>query len=208
MTEKYSSVKVTDAGIGWAGRMPRVLNIPNLLTLLRIALIPFFVGAYDPESVSRTLLSAAIFMLAASTDLLDGYLARRRSEVTKVGKLLDPLADKLLVVSALILLVGHGAIPSWLAILLIGRELAVTGLRAVAAAESIILPAESGGKYKTVAQIVAIPFLLVESPATPPLFHQIGWLFLILATGLSLSSAVQHFTNFLRQINLRPDQDA
>ena len=208
MPEECRSIKGTDTGIGWAGRLPRALNLPNSLTLLRIALIPFFVGVYDDESFSSRLIAAAIFLVAASTDLLDGYLARRRSEVTKVGKLLDPLADKLLVVSALILLVDQRAIPPWLVILLIGRELAVTGLRAVAAAEAIILPAESGGKYKTVAQIVAIAFLLVESPATPPLFHQIGWLFLILATLLSLSSAIQHFTNFLRRINLRQDKNA
>jgi len=206
MPDECRQIKGTDAGIGWVGRMPRSLNLPNLLTLLRIALIPFVVGVYDRESARRKLLSAAIFLVAALTDLLDGYLARRRSEVTKVGKLLDPLADKLLVVSALILLLDQRSIPPWLVIFLIGRELAVTGLRAVAAAEAIILPAESGGKYKTVAQVVAIAFLLVETPSTPPFVHQIGWLFLVLATFLSLSSAMQHFTNFFRQIDLRQDK--
>jgi len=197
----------TNAAAGWAGRLPHALNLPNILTLLRIALIPFFVGVYDRESAANRAIAAVIFLVAASTDLLDGYLARRRAEVTKVGKLLDPLADKLLVVSALILLVDQRSIPPWLVILLIGRELAVTGLRAVAAAESIILPAEPGGKYKTVAQIVAILSLLVESSVRPSLFHQIGWFSLILATLFSLSSAIQHFTNFLHRINLRQDRD-
>ena len=187
--------------------MPRSLNLPNFLTLLRVALIPLFVGVYDRESAAKRLIATAIFLAAASTDLLDGYLARRRSEVTKVGKLFDPLADKLLVVSALILLIDQRAVPPWLAILLVGRELAVTGLRAVAAAEAIILPAESGGKYKTVAQIAAILFLLAESPVRPSLFHRIGWFFLILATLFSLSSAIQYFTNFLHRINLRQDKD-
>jgi CDP-diacylglycerol--glycerol-3-phosphate 3-phosphatidyltransferase len=107
-------------------------------------------------------IAAVVFLLAAATDGLDGYVARKRNEITNLGKLLDPLADKLLVAAALILLVGTGRISSWIAVIIIGREFLVTGLRGIAAAEGVVIPASNSAKIKTVVQIVALALLLLD----------------------------------------------
>jgi len=152
------------------------MNLPNLLTVLRIAMIPFFIFFFYPTAARSSATAASIFLLASLTDILDGYLARRRSEVTQFGKFLDPVADKLLIVSALILLVGNGHVPAWIAIVIIGREFAVTGFRAIASSEGIVIASEGTGKYKMFLQIVAIAFLIIDWPS--PYFHQFG-LFLL-----------------------------
>jgi CDP-diacylglycerol---glycerol-3-phosphate 3-phosphatidyltransferase len=138
------------------------LNIPNLLTFTRILLIPVFVMLFATPTPDRSVIAAIVFVVAAITDLLDGYLARKSGQVTMLGKLLDPIADKLLVLSALILLVTVDRVSALVAILIIAREVAVTGVRAIAASEGIVISAETTGKYKMALQVVAIVMLILE----------------------------------------------
>ena len=138
------------------------MNLANKLTFLRILLIPVFMWFVLMNIPYGQTLAAAVFLLAAATDSLDGYVARKRNEITNLGKLLDPLADKLLVAAGLILLVEIGRISSWIAIVIIGREFLVTGLRGIAAAEGIVIPASNPAKIKTVTQIAALALLLLD----------------------------------------------
>lgn len=137
------------------------LNLPNTITLGRILLIPLFVWlAYEPGPW-RSFWAAVVFLIAALTDLLDGYLARKNNQVTALGKLLDPVADKLLTLAGFVMLVDQGLAAAWIVIVILGREVAVTGLRAIAAAEGLIMPADEWGKWKTVIQITAIIMLIL-----------------------------------------------
>ena len=140
------------------------MNLPNLLTLLRIFFVPLLVGALLADgsdawvrlvSMPRELFALGIFLMAAATDLMDGYLARRWKQVTTVGTLLDPIADKLLISAALISLVAIQRVPAWMVILIIGREFAVTGLRSIAASSGYTIRASDLGKTKMVTQVVA-----------------------------------------------------
>lgn len=177
-----------------------VMNLPNILTMIRVVLIPFFIFFFSRPSTSSAIIAAVIFLVASLTDLLDGYFARRRKEVTQFGKFLDPVADKLLIVSALILLVANGRVPAWIAIVIIGREFAVTAFRAIASSEGVIIAAEGTGKYKMFLQTVAIIFLITDLPAF--YFHEIGLFLLLIATALAIYSAGQYFIKFGRQVNL------
>jgi CDP-diacylglycerol--glycerol-3-phosphate 3-phosphatidyltransferase len=132
------------------------MNLPNLITLSRIFLVPIFLFAYLTRLPLGGLIAAAIFVVAAATDGVDGYLARKNKEITRLGKFLDPLADKLLVSAALVALVELREITTWVAMVIIGREMAVTGLRAIAAAEGTVIAAGPWGKIKTVVQIIFI----------------------------------------------------
>src|SRR6056297_2149173 len=141
------------------------MNLPNKLTLLRILLVPIFMGFLilsNDNSQFFQFFALLVFILAASTDGLDGYLARKNNLVTTFGKIVDPLADKLLITAALISFVSLGEISAWAAVIIIGRELAVTGLRVVAAREGIVISASIWGKLKTILQISAIIALLLE----------------------------------------------
>ena len=147
------------------------MNLPNLLTLLRIFFVPLVVAALVQENLSYSvggltltneLLALAIFLAAAATDLLDGYLARRWKQVTTIGTLLDPIADKLLISAALIALVQAHVVTAWMAILIIGREFAVSGLRAIAAAEGYTIKASELGKTKMVAQVAAVSLVMLS----------------------------------------------
>src|SRR5450432_3543276 len=146
------------------------MNLPNSLTILRIFFVPPLVAVLVQENVglqpgavkvTNEWLSLAIFLTAAATDLLDGYLARRWRQVTTVGTLLDPIADKLLISAALVALVQVRAVPGYLAILIIGREFAVSGLRSIAAAEGYTIKASDLGKTKMISQVVAISVVLL-----------------------------------------------
>lgn len=138
------------------------MNLATKLTMLRIVMIPLFMIFVLADIPYGKLIAAAIFVLASVTDAADGYIARKRQEVTNLGKLLDPLADKLLVAAALISLVEIGLIPSWIAVVIIGREFLVTGLRGVAAAEGVVIAASNPAKLKTIFQIVALTMLLLD----------------------------------------------
>ncbi|HEX2706464.1 MAG TPA: CDP-diacylglycerol--glycerol-3-phosphate 3-phosphatidyltransferase [Solirubrobacterales bacterium] len=141
------------------------LNLPNALTLLRILAVPVVVVALLGETPNGDALAAAVFALAALTDGLDGYFARSRDAVTTFGKLMDPLADKLLVTAALVSLVSLHRLEAWVAMVIIAREIAVTGLRSVAAERGIVIAASWLGKVKTVLQIAAVIALIAANPA-------------------------------------------
>jgi CDP-diacylglycerol--glycerol-3-phosphate 3-phosphatidyltransferase len=184
-------------------RTEPALNLPNVLTLSRLGLIPVFVAlaAMAPSPTIATV-TAAVFGLASLTDWLDGYMARRRKQITDLGKLLDPVADKLLVLAALVVLVEAGRAPGWLVILLLAREFAVTALRAVAAMGGQVIPAERLGKLKMGVQTAAVLVLLLE-PALPGWSHPVGLSLLIVATILALLSASQYALAYSR--SLRPE---
>lgn len=176
------------------------MNIPNILSILRILLIPLFIVVFSTPSVLRSKWAALIFIIAAITDWFDGFIARRWGQVTLYGKFLDPVADKLLVLSALIMLVGFSRVPSWIAIVIIGRDLAITGLRAIASSVGIVIAAKEMGKYKTTFQMIAILLLILDYPF---LFfgifidlHTIGTLGLWIAAFLAIISAFDYFLKF------------
>lgn len=136
------------------------MNLPNKLTLLRIIAIPIFIVVL---LLGHRYIATIIFIAAALTDMLDGHIARKYNMVTNFGKLMDPLADKLLVMSALLLLVQLGNVEGWMAVVILAREFAVTGLRQVAASEGIVIAAGVTGKIKTILQMIAIPLLLLNN---------------------------------------------
>jgi len=138
------------------------MNLANKLTVMRIFLVPIFLIFIAVKIPYGTFIATFIFVLAALTDKLDGYIARSRNQITRFGKFMDPLADKLLVTAALVSLVELQIIPAWAAIIIIAREFAVTGLRTIAASEGIVIAASWWGKIKTVVQIIAIIFALIK----------------------------------------------
>ncbi|MBI5178709.1 MAG: CDP-diacylglycerol--glycerol-3-phosphate 3-phosphatidyltransferase [Nitrospinae bacterium] len=174
------------------------MNLPNKLTLFRIFVVPLIIVFLIKPSPLYSFLAAVVFTIAAITDWLDGHLARSTGQVTALGKLLDPIADKILIVSVLVPLVGIGSVPAWLATIIIGRELAVSGIRAVAASEKLIIPAGTLGKYKTVFEIAAIEFLLLNWDFDVINFKTIGNLLLFAAVALSLTSATNYFLLYWR----------
>ncbi len=178
------------------------LNLPNLLTFTRILLIPVFVMLFATPTPDRSLMAAIVFVVAALTDLLDGYLARKSGQVTMLGKLLDPIADKLLVLSALILLVNVDRVSALVAIFIIAREVAVTGVRAMAASEGIIISAETTGKYKMALQVVAIVMLILEGTALSQLgnLHLAGIATLYVSLILGYISGGRYVWSFWNQL--------
>lgn len=186
------------------------MNIPNILTLLRIFFVPVLVGALVQEemklhlgtiTVENEWLALAVFLAAAVTDLLDGYLARRWGQVTTIGTLLDPIADKLLISAALIALVQVGAVAGWMVILVVGREFAVSGLRAIAAAEGYTIHASDLGKTKMVSQVAAVALLLLAMhyPRLAALAYWSMWVVVF----FSVASAINYFRKFWRKIDGR-----
>jgi CDP-diacylglycerol--glycerol-3-phosphate 3-phosphatidyltransferase len=140
------------------------VNLPNLLTMGRIVAIPFFVWLLESPTPERGFWASIVFTLAALTDMLDGYLARKLGVVSVLGKFLDPLADKLIVMAALVWMVPMGRIPAWAVVLLLARELSVTGLRSVAASEGVVISAGQEGKTKTALQMIGIVALILGYP--------------------------------------------
>ena len=182
--------------------MPLPLNLPNALTALRILLVPILVVVLLTRLPHGLFLGAGIFGLGVITDYLDGYFARRRNQVTRIGILLDPLADKLLTAAAFISLVELEAVPAWMVVIIVGRELLVTGLRNVAAARGLLIPASSLGKGKMVAQVVAI-FLLLLSRPFPPL-HLPALVVLWIVVLVTVASGLDYFVRFWRDVLGRP----
>jgi len=174
------------------------INLPNVLTVLRILMVPVYVVLFLEPTVTRSIAAASVFGLAALTDLLDGYLARRRGQVTKVGRLLDPIADKFLVISGLVLLVQFQRIEAWLAIAFIVRDLGITGIRAVAASKGLIIAAGQFGKYKVVLQVTGIILLTLQGTLSIPFldFQLLGIGLLYGALLLSVISAGQYLWEF------------
>lgn len=185
------------------------MNLPNRLTLLRIFFVPLLVAALlaDGSStrwlsllpISREIFALAIFLAAAATDLLDGYLARRWAQVTTVGTLLDPIADKLLISAALVSLVDIHRVPAWMVILIIGREFAVSGLRSIAAASGYTILASDLGKTKMVAQVAAIS--LVIAGIRWPGLNDAALLGMWAVMLFGMVSAADYFLKFWRRVD-------
>ena len=171
------------------------MNLANKLTLARIFLVPLFLLILAINIPYGQFIAATVFIIAASTDGLDGYIARKKNQVTKLGKFMDPLADKLLVSAALISLVDLGHIPAWVAVVIIGREFAVTGLRSIVASDGVVISASKLGKYKTVFQIVAIVALfLSDFPLNYIIpFATIGEILMVVAIFFTIWSGVDYF---------------
>ena len=180
------------------------MNLPNILSILRIILIPVFIAVFTVQSPGRSQWAALIFIMASLTDWFDGYIARRWEQVTLFGKFIDPVADKLLVLAALIMLVEFKRVDSWIAIVIIGRDLAITGLRAIASSMGIVIAAKEMGKYKTTMQIFAISLLILDYPvflfAKSIDLHHWGTVGIWLAAILSIISALEYFFKFWIQI--------
>ncbi len=171
------------------------VNLPNALTLVRVLLVPVLVVALTVEGGDA--LAAAVFAAASATDALDGWLARRHESVTTFGKVMDPVADKLLVAAALIALVSLGRVAAWIALVIVAREFAVTGLRVAAGQQGVVIPASAWGKAKTVIQVTAI-FVLIVAPHSGAAWVQV----LVYATVVvTLVSGVDYFVSYRRTMD-------
>ena len=168
------------------------MNLPNKLTLLRILLIPVFIITMMFDFSNHYLISCLIFIIASITDALDGHIARKNNLVTDFGKFMDPLADKLLVISALICMIEVDLVSSWMVIIIVARELTVSILRAIAAADGKVIAASGGGKLKTISQMIAIPLLLLGAQFGSSILLSIGNITILIATLLTLYSGWEY----------------
>ena len=179
----------------------RFWNLPNTITVLRMGVVPVLLLLPIADDKGSSRLIAWCFIVGAVTDVMDGWLARRGQQVTSIGKLLDPLADKLLVSTALIVLLAMGRIPiwaTWMVVVIVGRELAVTGLRGIASAGGQVMAASWLGKAKALSQNIAIGALIFHYPTAGLPAHEIGMVFLAVATALTLWSGYVYFADFFR----------
>lgn len=172
------------------------MNLPNSLTVARLIFVPVFLLVASMKCLYADYLAAGIFVIAAVTDSLDGYLARKRKQITPLGKFLDPVVDKILVTAALITLVEMERLPSWIAVLIISREIAVTGLRALAAAEGIVISSSGLGKIKTVTQIVAIVSLFLRNFPFSLIYFPFDDIALTFALFFTIWSGLDYFLSF------------
>lgn len=195
VTEKVAEVEIPDRKVSL-----KIRNLPNALTLLRIFLVPILVVVLLTKFEGREYVGLAIFLFAAITDFLDGWLARRYNEVTRLGMLLDPIADKLLVSCAFISLVELKLAPAWMVAVIIGREFAVSGLRSIAAQQGVTIPASPLGKGKMVSQVIAISLLILG--------HELGDFLFVATVALwavvvfAIGSGVDYFLKFWRRVLL------
>jgi CDP-diacylglycerol---glycerol-3-phosphate 3-phosphatidyltransferase len=188
------------------------LNLPNILTMARVAVIPLVLWLIDRGTPKDCVIAASVYSAAAITDLLDGYLARKLRVVSVLGKFLDPLADKLLVMASLVWMVPMGRIPEWAVILLIGREISVTGLRSIASSEGVVIAAGEGGKSKTALQMIGILCLIIGFPYHLSLgFIDMGMVDLVyvgraliyVSLVFSLTSAVEYMGLFAQAVEAK-----
>lgn len=175
-------------------------NLPNGVTVIRIMAIPVILVLLFSAGRVYQIITALVFLMVALTDMLDGYFARRQKMVTTVGKFLDPLADKLLIVTALIALISARGIPLWMVIVIVGREIAVTGLRGIAMSEGIVISSSMMGKYKTAFEMTSIFCLILNGPFLLIDFRVIGMALLWMALILAVVSGFDYFRKFLKTI--------
>jgi CDP-diacylglycerol--glycerol-3-phosphate 3-phosphatidyltransferase len=203
------AISVDDGPVGAArsavepGRIARekFWNLPNTITVVRVGVVPILLLLPWFPDRSSSLFIGWCFTIAGFSDLLDGWLARRGQQVTRIGKLLDPLADKLIVSTALIVLVATGRVPSWatwMVVVIVGRELAVTGLRGLASSQGQVMAASGYGKIKTFTQNVAIGAMIFHYQTLVFSFHTIGLTLLGVATVLTLWSGYAYFADYFR----------
>jgi CDP-diacylglycerol--glycerol-3-phosphate 3-phosphatidyltransferase len=181
------------------------LNIPNTLSMFRFLVIPIVLVMMGSNRLIFNLIAAVLFLVASLTDIMDGYIARKYNIVTNMGKILDPLADKLMVLMVLIMLIPMGRVPAWVVALIVFRETAVTSLRAVAAADGIVISASPLGKFKNMFQVIFTLFLIMYHQFIIPItsgfsfildFHTSGILLMWIALFLTLWSGVDYFVRF------------
>ena len=176
-----------------------MVNLPNALTLVRIFAVPVLVALLMTKYM---LVAAVIFLAASLTDLLDGYLARKRGQITTLGVLLDPVADKLLISSAFISLIDYGIVEAWMVVIIVGREFAVSGLRSIASTQGFTISASELGKIKMVAQVTAITLLILGHQEFPSVYP-LGQYALYAVVLFAIVSAVDYFRTFWNQIDGR-----
>lgn len=195
----------------WWGDMSRP-NLPNTISLFRVLMVPLLMVFLLVDVPGGDIIALFIFLVAAASDSLDGYIARRRRQTTVMGAFLDPLADKLLVTAALVSLVGLGELSAWVAMVVIARELGVSGLRMVAAAQNIVISASRWGKIKTASQMLAVAALIVEPRWLKPEWtlggQTVTWYLVILMLILTVASGVDYFWHARRQLWGRSRRDA
>lgn len=177
------------------------MNLPISLTLLRIFFVPLLVVLLLTKGQNLDFWAVTVFLLAAVTDFLDGYLARKHGQITTLGILLDPIADKLLTCSAFISLVQLQMIPAWMVVIIVGREFAVSGLRAVASAEGFVLSASDLGKTKMVLQVAAITVIVLERHTIVAEDYHAGIILVWLVMLFAIASAAQYFWSFWKRLD-------
>lgn len=173
---------------------PQMLNLPNFLTLCRILLVPPLVVVLLTKFEDKEWWGLGLFLLAALMDFLDGYLARRRKQVTRLGTLLDPAADKILMSAAFISLVELGLAPAWMVVVIIAREFAISSLRSFASAEGVVIPSGYSGKVKTVVQIIAVALLIIYNQLGE--FRHLAPISLWVALAITVYSGIEYFVKF------------
>ncbi len=191
------------------GRLPDLtekgarLNFPNIITLLRVTVIPVLFFLLLSPGRDGSLVIAGLFILAALTDLLDGYLARKYEIVTVMGKFLDPIADKLIVNTAMILMIPIGRISAWIVAIIIIRDFVVDGVRAISQSEGFIIQASKLGKQKTLCQVFAVSALMIHYPFLGADAHVVGTVILYIALVLSVTSGIDYLIKFYENISSR-----
>ena len=182
-------------------------NLPNSISLFRVLMVPVLMVFLLVDIPAGDVVALGVFVLAAGSDSLDGYLARRRHQTTVMGAFLDPLADKLLVIAALVSLVGLGELSAWVAMVVIARELAVSGLRMIAAMQNVVISASTWGKTKTASQLLAIAALIVEPRWLKPGWtlgrQSISWYLVMLMLVLTVFSGVDYFARARQKLRGR-----
>lgn len=202
LDERPRRRRMADGSVDTAHRWT-TWNLPIGLTLSRIVLAPLLIVFLISASRAYVLIAAGIFVLAALTDWLDGTIARRRNQVTTLGTLLDPIADKVLVAAALVSLLQLDKVPAWMVVVIIGRELAVTGLRAVAGTVGVIVPASRVAKWKSASQYAAITLLIIENGVASTPLRALALVGLWAAVLLAVVSGVDYFYRFFRKADYR-----
>ncbi|RJO69644.1 MAG: CDP-diacylglycerol--glycerol-3-phosphate 3-phosphatidyltransferase [Myxococcales bacterium] len=191
-------------------------NLPNILTLARIVVIPAVCLMMLEDTLVSAFLATVLYSAAALTDWIDGYLARRSKQITLIGKFLDPLADKLIVLSILLTLLAMKRMDLWIVAVILAREITITGLRAIASSEGLVIDAKPLGKYKTAFQMIALVGLVLHYPYVINFgiyigefdFHRMGMVFLYLSLVFSITSAIDYFSGFLRELKrIRASRD-
>ncbi len=176
----------------------KIYNLPNIITMVRIGVIPALFFLLTSPGPTWSMVIALLFVAAAFTDLLDGYIARKYEIVTKMGKFLDPIADKLIVNTAMIVMIPIGRIPAWAVAITIIRDIAVDGMRSIASAEGLVIDASSMGKRKTLCQTFAVSALILHYPFMGIDAHTVGIVTLYIALVLTVYSGLDYFMQFYR----------
>jgi len=185
----------------------RIINLPNTITMMRLGIIPIlFFLLFSPDE-TWSLVIAVLFIMAALTDLLDGYVARHYQIVTTMGKFLDPIADKLVINTAMILMIPIGRIPSWVVAIIIIRDFFVDGIRSIAQSEGVVIQASWLGKQKTLCQVFAVSALMIHYPFLGADAHSVGTTLLFLALIMTIYSGLDYFIKFLKHVIWKGEQN-